>query len=402
MRLASRLAVYAILAGLVAAAVYLAVRETPVLVDLATVTRGPMEVNVAEEGVTRVIDVFTVSAPIAGELARVTLSEGDEVVADETVVATIRPLSPPFLDERTRAELVAATEAARSAVALAEVEHARALTALKLAQSEYDRAARLAEKDFVSESTLEKADSDVRLQKAQVESAQANIRLRQAELASAQARLTQPTSRDSRSADGECCVTITAPVSGVVLSVIERSEQAVQQGAKLLEIGDPNKLEVTVDLLSRDAVRVSQGARAAIEDWGGEKTVTGRVRRIEPAAFTKVSSLGIEEQRVNVVIDLDAAPEGLGHNYRVLARLRIWGEDDVLQAPIGALFRSGGDWSVFVAAGGVVRLRRVELGRMNDAVAQVVSGLTEGESVVLYPNDQLADGKAVEQRPAGQ
>lgn len=402
MRNAGRIAISLLLAAALAAGVWYAFRQPPVLVDLVPVERGPMEVNVTEEGVARVRDVYTVSAPVAGQLERITLVEGDRVEAGATVVATIRPPAPPFLDERTRSEMEAEVEAARSAVTLARTELARAETALRLAQSQYDRATRLAQKDFVSESTLERTESDLRLQKAQVESAQANIRLREAELASAQARLTQPGSAAGRDRQGGCCVDIMAPVSGVVLAVLERSGKTVAQGTGLAQIGDPRRMEVAVDLLSRDAVRVKEGASVAIEDWGGEGALAGKVRRTEPAAFTKVSALGIEEQRVNAVIDLDAAPAGLGHNYRVLTRLQVWSANDVVHAPVGALFRAGGQWAVFAVENGKARETRVEIGRMNDRVAQILSGVEPGAQLVLFPNDQLSDGRRVERRPPGE
>ncbi len=401
-RLAMRGAVFAVLAALAATGLYLALRQTPILVDVARVERGPMEVTVSEEGMARVRDVFSVSSPVAGHLDRITLKEGDRVEAGETVIALIHPLDPPFLDDRTRAELVAAVGAARSAVALATVEHARALTALEQAQSDYDRAAKLAESDFLPQSMLEKSRSDLRLQKAAVASAQANIALKQSELASAEARLTQPDSRGSQTRPAGCCVKIAAPVDGVVLAVAVRSAQAIATGERLVDIGDPRNLEVTVDLLSKDAVRVEQGARATISDWGGEGELKATVRRIEPAAFTKVSALGIEEQRVNALLDLDSVPERLGHGYRVVVHVGIWSGDDVLQVPIGSLFRSGGKWAVFAMEDGAARLRTIEIGRMNASSAQVLQGLTAGQTVILYPNDQLADGSEVEERPLAQ
>ena len=401
-RIAMRGAVLAALAAMVAGGLYLALRETPILVDVARVERGPMEVTVSEEGTARVRDVFTVSARIAGHIDRITLKEGDRVEADKTVIALIHPLDPPFLDHRTAAELAAAVGAARSAVALAAAEHARAVTALEQAKSEYDRAAKLAESDFLPQSVLEKSLSDLRLQEAAVASAEANIGLRQAELASAQARLTQPETEDPKARPGGCCVSIMSPVDGVVLGVDVRSAQVVATGQKLVDIGDPRNLEVTVDLLSKDAVRVEEGARATISDWGGGDVLAATVRRIEPAAFTRVSALGIEEQRVNALLDLDAVPDRLGHGYRVVAHVRIWAGEDVLQVPIGALFRSGGKWAVFSMEEGMARRRTIEIGRMNSTSAQVLEGLSPGASVILYPNDQLVDGRSVEVRPAVQ
>lgn len=385
----------------IGAGVYLALRVKPVLVDVATIERGPMEVTIDEEGIARVRDVYTLSSPIAGHLERVTLDEGDPVKADETVVASIHPLDPPFLDERTRNELTAAVEAARSSVRLAEAELESARTAKALAQSELNRMTKLAENNFVSESALERTASDVKLKQAQIESAEANVRLRQAELASAEARLFQPRGAERRPTGGDCCIQITSPVDGVVLKVIARSAQAVASGARIAEIGDPGNVEIAIDLLSKDAVRLRPGGKAVITDWGGEGTFTATIRRIDPAAFTKVSALGIEEQRVNALLDPDEVPDGLGHEYRVFARLVVWSGEDVLTVPIGALFRESGDWAVFVAGDGRASLRKIAIGHMNASHAEITGGLEAGETVILYPSDLIADGSPIEIRNQG-
>lgn len=383
----------AILAGF-----YLAMREKPILVDTAMVKRGEMQVTIKEEGITQVKDVYTVSAPIAGHLDRTTLEEGAAVIAGQTVIASIHPPEPPFLDERTLAEYTAAAEAARSAVALAEVEHAQAEKSLDLARSEYNRASQLAKTNVVSERGLEQAYNDLQLKEAQVASTEAVISLRNAELASALARLRQPRDINAAASGADCCIELTSPVNGVILKVLARSEQAVAQGAPIIEIGDPTKLEIVVDLQSSDAPRVQPGSRAIVSDWGGDTDLSATVRRIDPAAFTQVSSLGIEEQRVNVILDLDTVRPELGHGYRVLASLVVWSADDVLQIPIGALFRSGGEWAAFAVSDGRADLRKIEVGRINDEFAQITGGLDEGDTVILYPNDVLQDGSLVEPR----
>ena len=393
-----RIGLLAIVAA-VGGSFYLALRERPVPVDTAIVSEGALHVTIDEEGVTRVKDVYAVSSPIAGYLARTTLDEGEAVTANETIIASIHPLDPPFLDERARAELRAAAEAARSAVSLAQVELRRAQTALDLAQSNYERAEKLAQSRTISISQLEQSYSELELKKAQISSAEATIKLRQAELASAEARLQQPGGRRTANPAGDCCVSITAPIDGVVLKVLARSEQAVSPGTRIAEIGDPRNLEIVVDLLSSDAARIQPGASVVITDWGGDNDIAGTVRTVEPAAFTKVSSLGIEEQRVNVVIDAAEVPDNLGHGYRVLARLGIWQEDDVLRVPIAALFRTGGRWSVFVIEEGKAGLREIEIGQMNSAHAQVLTGLNAGDAVILYPSDLLENGSLVEKRP---
>ncbi len=381
--------------------VYLAMREQPLLVDLGTVERGTMTVDIDEEGVTRVRDIYTVSSPLAGQVDRIVLEEGDRVTTD-TVIASIHPLDPPFLDERTRTELQAGVEAARSAVALANVEHQRAVTSLEQAESDYQRASELALSNIVSDRELENARSQVRLAEAQVEATIASINLRLAELATVEARLAQPSDAGDPAGNGDCCVSLRAPIDGIVLDLKVRSEQAVGVGTVIAELGRRDDLEIAVDLLSSDAVRVAPGTPATIRDWGGESDLTAIVRRIDPAAFTRVSALGIEEQRVNVVLDLDHVPDGLGHGYRVVAQLKIWEEEGVLHLPIGALFRSDGDWAVFVADGDRASLRTIAIGQINDTAAQVVGGLDEGDRVVLFPSDVLRDGRLIQDRAAAE
>ena len=390
-RLGLGIVVLAIIGGF-----YYALRESPTLVDIATVTEGPMHIAIREEGTTRVRDVYTVSAPIAGHLARTVLEEGDEVEAGRTVIASIHPLDPPLIDRRTEAELLAARDAARAAVALAEIELQRAETALRLATSELERALRLYEPRVISESALQKIQNEVEMQRAQVETARATIGVRKAELASAEARLMQPETTGVERQD--CCVNIHAPVDGVVLSVMAKSEQAVSAGAQIAEIGDPNRLEVVVDLLSADAIRVKPGARTSIVDWGGDDALPGVVRRVDPAGFTKVSALGIEEQRVNAIIDLKENGGRLGHGYRVAAELTIWECERCVQVPIGTLFRNGNSWNVFRVEGDRLRRTEVSIGRMNTEVAQVMDGLSPGDVVVMHPSDTVDEGTLVEVR----
>lgn len=380
---------------------YAAFRTPPVLVDLARATRGPMQVTIDEEGTARVRHVYAVSSPIAGHLDRVTLDEGDPVTP-ETVIARIHPLESPFLDTRTRAQLEASIAAARSAVASAEFELQRAENARDLALSNYKRMEKLAKDSVVSDSQLERSLSEWQGQEALVDSARAGVGIRKAELASAQAQLTQPATEAEGPGSTDCCVNIRSPIKGLVLAVHARSEQAVSVGSVIADVGDPSDLEITVDVLSSDAVNITPGARVEISDWGGEAILEATVRRVDPAAFTKVSALGIEEQRVNVLLDLATVPPGLGHGYRVFARLVVWSSDDALQIPVGALFRDGGAWAVFSVADNVASKTRIDIGRMSAANAQVLSGLEEGAQVVLYPNDVLKDGSPVSDRALAQ
>ena len=388
----------AALAAIVGAGLYVALREQPVSVDAAPVIEGPMIVTIDQEGVTRVRNVYTVSAPIAGHLDRTSLEEGDPVEANRTVVASIHPMDPPLIDRRTEAELLAAIEAARSGVAQAELEHQRALSALEPAEADLERAVRLFGSNIVSERDLQRATTEVALQEAQVKSTEARIRQRQAELNSAKARLMRPGDEILDIKGRECCVEVTAPIDGIVLSVRVKSEQAVAAGTPLAEVGDPRDLEIAVDLLSEDAVRIRPGLKATITDWGGEENLDATVRRVDPSAFTKVSALGIEEQRINAVLDLDRPEPLLGHGYRVFARLAIWRSEKALQAPIAALFRTSGNWAVFRIVDDRAELVPVEIGHLNDESAEVTAGLSRGDRVVLHPSDTLDDGGLVAPR----
>ncbi|RUV54379.1 MULTISPECIES: HlyD family efflux transporter periplasmic adaptor subunit [unclassified Mesorhizobium] len=386
--------------GLVAAAVIAgfawALREEPAFVDMVEVTAAPMKVTIREEGITRVRDIYTVSAPIAGHLTRTVVNEGDVVRANDTVVASIHPLDPPLIDRRAEAELLATRDAARAGIGVAEIELQRAQSALKLAEDELARTIKLFGSGFVSESTLQRLTNEVDLRKTAVDAAKAVIGLRNAELANAEARLLQP---DPADPTGEsCCVNLLAPIDGTVLAVMARSEQAVVPGTKVAEIGNIRNLEVAVDLLSADAVRIAPATRAQISDWGGDRALRATVRRVDPAAFTKVSALGIEEQRVTAVLDMDDTDARLGHGYRVFVEMTVWECPKCVQVPIGALFRTGGKWSVFVADRGRVRQAEIEIGHMSEDAAEVLAGLEPGLSVVVHPADTLSDGDLVKRR----
>jgi HlyD family secretion protein len=387
----------AIIVG-IATALYFAMRQQPIMVDSTVISASPMKVTIDADGVTRVRDVYTISSPIAGHLDRSALDEGQPVKAGETIVASIHPLDPPFLDQRTQSELTASIEAARSRVIVAEAEMDSARTALALATSEYERSAKLVDARLITESAIDHAYSDVELRKAQLASAKAMVQLRNAELASAKARLIQPLDLIVPPHAEDCCVELTAPINGVVLTINTRSEQAVIPGTKIAEVGNPDELEVAVDLISSDAARIRSNASAELIEWGGEVTLPATVRKIEPSAFTKISSLGIEEQRVNVILDIENPPSVLGHNYRVVVRLVVWSADSILQVPIGALFRSEGKWAVFVVQDEIARMKTIEVDHMNDSHAEITNGLLADETVILYPNDVLEDGSPVKSR----
>lgn len=399
-----------VLAGIVVIALVFAFMPQPVPADMARIERGPLAVTVDEEGQTRVRDVYTVSAPVAGRVLRIEAEAGDPVTEDVTVVATIQPTDPSFLDARSRTQAEAAAKAAEAARTLADADVDRAQAELDFARSELERARRLAERGNVSQATLDRARLDMRTRAARLEEAKAALRMREFELENARALLIQPGEEPDAEGAGDgsggagCCVPVRSPVTGRVLRVIQESEGVVAAGAPLIEVGDPTDLEIVTDLLSEDAVRVSEGDEVAIEDWGGEQVLSGVVRRVEPFGFTKVSALGIEEQRVNVIIDFagDAAARAeLGHGFRLDTRIFVWRAEDVLKVPVSALFRHGGDWAVFRVVDGEAVLTPIGIGRRNPLEAQVTEGLEEGDRVVVHPSDRVVDGVSVTPRDRG-
>ena len=394
-------ALAAALLGLVAWAVW----PKPVGVDAGLASIGPMAVSIEEEGKTRIKDVFVVSAPQSGIVLRSPLLAGDPVTKGRTLVAVLQPAQPPFLDVRTRLELMATVKASEAGVRLAEAELAQARADERFAEAEAVRAKALAASKTISEKLLEKAQHEADVARAAVTKADANVVVKRRQLESVQARLVDPEDETIGGiAQAACCVEVHAPVTGRVLRVHQTSEQVVPAGTPLAEVGDPSTIEIIVDLLSTDAVRIAEGARVEIDGWGGAETLAATVRRIEAAGFTKVSALGIEEQRVRVVIDLakeSLAHQRLGHEFRVLARIRVWESQSALKVPIGALFRHQGQWSVFRIVNGRATRTIVRLGQRSSEHAEVLGGLAAGDRVVLYASDRVTDGVRVAVRPEG-
>lgn len=361
-------------------------------VELAEVAPRTLEVAVEEEGEAQIREVFTVSATIAGRLQRIGLHAGDAVTEGQPV-ASIGPAAPILLDSRSRAVAEATAAAAQAATDLARAQLDQAEATLDFMTAEALRAKELFRREALSQRAYDNAIREERTARAAVSSAVANLAVREKELESALAVLRSETARPASS----CCVEIPSPISGKVLRVLTESEQVVQPGTPILELGDPGNLEIVVDLLSRDAVRVAEGAQAAVTGWGGPD-IPAVVERVEPSAVTRVSALGIEEQRVTVVLALTGAPEdwqALGHGFRVIARIAIWREDGVLTIPVGALFRDGPDWATYVVRDGRAVLQRITLGERNEDYAQVLTGLAAGDQVILHPSDQLSEGAAV-------
>jgi len=380
---------------LVVALLALAFRPQPELVDIATVSRGPLTVQVRDEGRTRVREAYVVSAPLNGRVLRVAVKAGDRVQAGQ-VVATLRANAPDLLDERSRREAEAAARSAREALSSAQADLSRADAQADQARIELERAEGLRARDAVSQEALERARLEAQVAGSGASAARANVNVRQAQLEAAQARLMTP-----GVGGAGATVQLRAPVSGRVLRVLQESESALAAGAPILEIGDPDDLEVVAELLSSEAVQVEEGAVADITAWGGEAVLRARVRLVEPYGFTKVSALGVEEQRVNAILDLVDPPEAwsaLGHGYRVEVAVSVWQAADVVQAPVGALFREGGQWAIFKIEGGRARLTHVEIGRNDGRNAQVVSGLEPGDQVILHPGQAVSDGVRVNDR----
>ncbi len=358
--------------------------------------------TVDEEGVAEIRDVFRVSAPIAGKLNRIPVHVGDAVSVHGAAIALIQPAEPALLDVRTQRELQAAADAARAAVGLAEAQVTSAEASERLAASDLERAQQLAAKGAVSARALQKAVTDLDTARAGVEQAKANLALRQSELASAEAHLIQPGKSGADSGSADCCVPVMAPTDGVVLKLLVESAQVVAAGTPLVEIGNPTDMQVVVHLLSSDAVEIKPGAPATLTDWGGDGVLNAYVRRIDPAAYTKVSALGVEEQRVDATLEISDPHDkwqGLGHDYRVMAHIRTWKGGDVVKVPVGALFRRGSDWNVFRIVDGKAKLTRVLLGHRNSHYGEALGGLSAGDTVVLHPSDQVKDGAAVRPRP---
>ena len=372
----------------------------PVAVETAPVTRGTFEQTIDEDGKTRVRQRYTVSAPVAGTLQRIQLQAGDRVTQG-MVVATLAPSAPPLLDVRAERELterVAATEATQRR---ATAQVARAQAVRDQAQTDVQRARQLTDRGLVSRSQLEQTDLAFATASRELEAARQAEHAAQHDVAVAQAALLQLRGAVAGAQEAQKLWQITSPIQGTVLRVLHESEGVVAAGTPLLELANAANLEVVVDVLTTDAVQMSPGTPVRIERWGLDQPLAGRVRLIEPGALTKVSALGVEEQRVNVIIDL-VSPftewQTLGDNYRIDARILIYSHDNALKVPTSALFRAHQQWLVFVVHDGRAQQRAVQVGRRNAVEAVVETGVTEGDQVIVYPSDAVRDGIAVTRR----
>lgn len=379
-------------AVLVGGLVYVSFRTEPIAVDTHTVTRGTLIATVDVDGVTRVADLYEIAAPITGVAQRSPVAVGDPVVAGETVVALVEPVSPALLDTRTRLQAEAAVREAEAALNVAETARAQAVEAQSYAQTQYSRTQTLVERGTAAISRLEDSHQALAVADAAVASADARILQAQGALDRAQAALVE-----TSDTGGACCEPILSPANGVVLEVDTVSERPVAAGARLLSVGDPAALEIVADLLSADAVRLPPAARATVERWGGAP-LEARMVRIEPTARTQISALGIEEQRVDVVFEFTSPPEErtrLGHGFSVFLSVVEIEVEDALLVPLNATFRQGEGWAVFRVTGDRAELVPVTLGQRNARFVTVVSGLEEGAQVVEHPNESLSDGALI-------
>ena len=365
-------------------------RPTPVRVDVARASRGPMRVTIDGEGKTRVRDRYVVATPVAGRLRRIKLRRGDNVVQRQ-FIAEIEPLPLSPLDPRQRAEAVGRVRAAEDARAEADRMVERYKASYEQARRDLKRSETLQRDGVVARQEVEEAETAVATSLREYEA----VRSR-AERAAHDVEVARAALLAVNRSPATGTVKVQAPTGGRVLRVLEESERVVSAGTPLLELSNPSKLEAVVELLSTDAVKVVPGSMVFIENWGGPKALEGRVRLIEPSAFTKVSALGIEEQRVNVIVDLLELGTTLGDGYRVEGRVVIWETKDALQVPVSALFRRGESWSLFRVENGVAQLQDVEIGYFTSSEAEVRSGLEEGAMVITHPSKDISNGTRVE------
>ena len=380
-----------VLVGLIVAGLW----PRAVAVEVAAATRGPLVVTVDEEGMTRVKNRYVVSAPVAGQLRRIDWKAGAVVEAGKTALAVLETGGADFLDARAQAQGEARVRAAEASREAARAQVGRANAAAKIYVNELERARQLRATNVLSPQELEWAQMRADTSAQEARAAEFALKVAEFELQQARALLSRGQPGGKNSVEP---LVITSPVNGRILRVFQESARLVPAGFALMEIGDPTDLEVRIEVLSRDGVAISPGARVMLEQWGGPEPLTARVRWVEPSAFTKISALGVEEQRVYVVADFADPVEKrptLGDSYRVEARIVTWENASALSVPAGALFQRGGVWQTFAVANGRARLRSVKAGHSNGVMTEVLEGIREGENVIVYPGDKVVDGTRV-------
>jgi len=374
-----------------------------VKVDMVLVEKGNILITLDGEGKTRIHDIYVVSTPVDGRVTRIESEPGDFVTAGKTVIANMYPANPQFLDKRSETQAKADVDGAKAALALANARVKQVKAQLEFDKAELKRARELYEKKTVSKSGLERAELSLKTLKAELETAQSNLRVMVSRLEAAKVRLLQPEAGELGVGknDSHCQICIHSPVDGRVLRILHKSESIVPVGTALVEIGNPSDLEVNIEMLSTNAVRVKVGDEALIKRWGGSEDIRARVRVIEPSGFTKISALGVEEQRVNVILSFTDPIEkwkSLGDAFRVEAAIVIDRADDVLTVPLSALFRENEAWSVFKVIDGKVQLQQVKVGRRNDRRAEIEAGLNVGEQIITHPGNNIEEGVRVDKR----
>lgn len=390
-----RKAILYVVPALLAAAIVAGLWPRPTPVETVTVIRAPLTVSVLEEGRTRIRHRHVISPAIGGYLHRIAHRAGAPIAAEQTVLATIEAEPSHLLDPRTRAMAQARLQSTQAVREQHRATVERVQAERDLAQKDFERADTLRRQDLITQQQWDAAETRVQVLTRELDSTHYALRAAQFEVEQARANLQQAADPQT---ERPAAIQIVAPIDGYILNVYEESARVIPAGTPIMEIGDPRDLEAEIELLSSDAVAVRPGAEVRIDHWGGELPLRGEVHLVEPGAFTKVSALGVEEQRVNVRVNLlEPPPPGfeLGDRYRVEARIVTWHADDVLQLPTGALFRRGNAWMAFAVEQGRARLREVNIGQNNGIVAQVLAGLTEGQAVIIYPPDNLADGDRV-------
>lgn len=393
-----RILFWLVVVGGVVAAIVWGFMPRPIPVETAVVERGPLRVTVEEEGKTRVIDRFVVSAPVAGFARRLNADVGDVVKRGQTLLM-LDPLRSTVLDPRSRAEAQARVAVAEAALKRAQKDLEAAAAESRLWETQLKRRRELHDAGTIADEVLTETEASAERSVAQERSAEYAVEVARLELEAAQTSLRHSAAQSSgRPAES---VAVRAPIGGRVLKVVRESEGVVNAGEPLIEIANPSGLEVEVELLSADAVKVGPGTRVLYERWGGERPLQGVVRTVEPVGFTKISALGVEEQRVLVISDITSPPDEwdrLGDGYRVEARFILWEGAGVLQIPSSTLFRHGDGWAVFAMEEGIAVQKPIELGHRNGLIAEVVSGLQEGDTVITHPDDAIDDGVEVEPR----
>ena len=370
----------------------------PVLVEAVAAMRAPLAVSIEEEGRTRVIDRYIVSAPVDGVACRVQLEVGDPVKKGQVLLG-ITPLESQIMDPRSRAQAKARVSAAGSALRAAQEEAQAATAAQEYAATELERLQPLIEEGLIARDAFNRAETEAKTSAAAKRSADFNVDVAGYDLEAARTLLQYSAATASGIPTER--VPVRAPIDGRILKVQHECEGAVRTGDPLLEVGDPTALEIEVDVLSADAVKIKPGMQVLFDRWGGEQPLQGRVRNIEPVGFTKISALGVEEQRVLVISDFTSHGEQwqrLGDGYRVEAHFILWQEDDVLQVPASSLFRYKQGWAVFVIDGNRASRREIKVGQRNGLNAQILAGVATGEMVINHPSDAVEDGRSVKQR----